>query len=1611
MYQIQSESHRRTLRTIAAAGAKLRRRMRHIDLAEYLEAYYGNVDGADLAACNPKELAAAAIAHLDFSQRRRRGHASVRVINPTVLEQGYFSPHTIIEMVNDDMPFLVDSIGLALERRGLTVHFLAHPVFAVARDRAGALRDLQPRSRAAGNPALRLESFQHIEVDRIVDAAELSALTGEIARNLDDVRVACADWSQMRGAAQLAAADVNLRGPRFDADDVEETRALLQWMAERHFTFLGYREYRLRGSAPRRSLAPVPASGCGILRDGRPRPPQMRRTLSSDLQRQIRAREIAVVTKSNSEATVHRSGYLDYVGIKQCDAAGRVIGERRFLGLWTSSAYNSTPEEIPLLRHKVRKVVGHFGLAPDSHDGKALQHIISSIPRDELFQASVPELIRTVSGVFGLQERPRVRLIMRRDPFRRFYSCLIFVPREKYNTPVRQRIERVLAAALQTTSLESQVQIAQGTLARIHVVARTEANADKRIDVDGLERQLAAAVRSWSDDFKSGMLASYDEARALQLVAKYSAAFPAAYQEDFDAATAVLDVAFLEALAQNPAILHMELYRPTPRDKDRLFLKIYRDHAAIPISDLLPMLENMGLRVITERPYQLTFAQDRRGWIQDLELQIDANAFANFELLARDIKSLLRAVWTGRADSDSFNRLTLHAGIPWRQVNVIRAYCRYLLQTGLPFSQGYIAQVLTEQAPLARLLADLFATRFDPKPAARSRPKSLARINERIGAALELVVRSDEDRILRSLWNVIGASVRTNAYQSDAAGLPKTYLSFKVECQQLRDLPLPRPLFEIFVFSQRMEGLHMRMGSVARGGIRWSDRREDFRTEILGLMKAQHVKNTVIVPVGAKGGFVLKRMPAGDRDAQQAEVIACYQTLIRGMLDLTDNIIEDKTVPPANVVRYDGADPYLVVAADKGTATFSDIANALSADYNFWLGDAFASGGSAGYDHKKMAITARGGWECVKRHFREFGVDIQRSEFSVAGIGDMAGDVFGNGMLQSQKIRLVAAFNHQHIFIDPAPNAARSFRERTRLFALPRSSWDDYARNTISTGGGVFLRSLKAIPLSKEAQALLGLPTQSTPNDVVRAILKLPVDLLWNGGIGTYVKSSTEGHSDVGDRSNDAVRVDGRELRCKVVGEGGNLGFTQLGRIEYAGQGGRLNTDFIDNSAGVNCSDVEVNLKILLNVAMRAGEVTRPARDRLLASMTDEVAEQVLRNNYMQSQAISVLEAQAKGDIDEAAFVLRALERSGDLNRALEFLPSEEEIADRRRSGAGLTRPELAIALSYGKIWLYRALIHSSVPENAYFAGELARQFPPPIQKRFPLRLKRHRLRREIIATAITNSLINRMGPAFPIRAQADTGADPAAVARAYTMARDVFAVRSVWEHIDKLDNRIAATVQYAAIERTTRLLRHASYWLLKNHSRTADMETAVRYFAAPVAELTQAIGAALGPAEHARQGAQRAELVAQGLPEPLAHWISSCDPLHSALDLVEISKASRLPIAFAATAYFDIGERIGLDWLKQQIEALQGGGHWHAVAHAALLDNLYELQRRITGAALRCQGRTAAARVNAWLAARPAAISSLNGLLTDLRSGPPPDFATLSVALESVRHLPGATT
>src|SRR6267142_3095715 len=1031
-------------------------------------------------------------------------------------------------------------------------------------------------------------------------------------------------------------------------------------------------------------------------------------------------------------------------------------------------------------------------------------------------------------------------------------------------------------------------------------------------------------------------------------------------------------------------------------------------HDALPISDVLPMLENFGLRVISARPYELAWPEGGAAWIQDFELEQRDGLIVDIARIQGNFREAFAAAWSGAVENDGFNRLLLGAELTARQIVVLRAYCRYLLQTGVPFSQAYMERTLGANAGIARNLVRLFQTRFEPATSRSHRggERNATNLVAQIRSGLDAVTSLDDDRILRTYLTVVEATLRTNFYQPDAHGQTKSYLSFKFDPAKIPDLPLPRPKFEIFVYSPRVEGVHLRMGYVARGGIRWSDRREDFRTEVLGLMKAQNVKNTLIVPVGAKGGFVAKRLPAGTREEVQAEVVACYQTFIRGLLDLTDNIVAGRIAPPAQVVRRDGDDAYLVVAADKGTATFSDIANAIAAEYGFWLGDAFASGGSAGYDHKKMAITARGAWECVKRHFRSLGKDVQTEDFTVAGIGDMAGDVFGNGMLQSPHIRLVAAFNHLHIFIDPQPDPSRSFAERERMFKLPRSSWEDYSRGAISKGGGGYSRTAKSLTLSREAQALLELPAQVTPNEVIKAILKAHVDLFWNGGIGTYVKASFESHSDVGDRTNDAVRIDARELNCKVIGEGGNLGISQLGRIEFARRGGRLNTDFIDNSAGVNTSDVEVNLKILLNGAVRAREITQAARDRLLVQMTDEVAALVLRNNYLQGQAISTGEFQTRQLLAENAYVIRALERAGDLNRSLEFLPTEEEIAERRKAGEGFTRPELALTLSYSKIWLYRSLIQSDVPEDPYLSAELNRYFPTAIQRGFGERVKRHRLRREIIATAITNSLVNRMGFVFPVRASDDTGADPAAIARAYSIAREVFAARYIWTQIEALDHRIPAALQYASMSKTTRLLRHMTYWLLENRREDLDIERGVLRYAKKVGELFHELEGVLGATEQARLRVMRSQLIEQHVPEDLASRIASLELLHCALDLVEVAMAARLDIGYAARGYFDLGERIGLTWIKEQIESLAADGHWQAVARGTLRDNLYELQRKITGAVLACKGRDPGARVDQWLARHAAPVDALKRVVVDLRTGTPPDFATLSVALQAVRRL-----
>jgi glutamate dehydrogenase len=1120
---------------------------------------------------------------------------------------------------------------------------------------------------------------------------------------------------------------------------------------------------------------------------------------------------------------------------------------------------------------------------------------------------------------------------------------------------------------------------------------------------------IAETVRTWSDRLRAALIETRGELEGRQLADRFANAYPAAYEEDVSIPAALADMNQLGEVMADPDRIAMRLAADPAAAAETIHLRLFRSATPIALSQALPILENMGFVVLSEHPYSIEVPGQRPIWLQDFQMQRRDGGTVSPEALGSRFTDTFAAVWIGRAENDGFNRLVVVTGMTWRQAAVLRAYCKFLLQTGGTFSQAYMEQVLASNAGIASMLSQLFEAQFDPALKAPRRETELTRVQGEIARLLDAVTSLDEDRILRRFLGALRATLRTNYYQKDGKDPFKSWLSFKLDPRNVPELPQPRPAFEVFVYSPRVEGVHLRMGHVARGGIRWSDRREDFRTEVLGLMKAQNVKNTVIVPVGAKGGFVPKRLPANaSREDVQREGVECYRTFIRGLLDLTDNIVDGKLVPPPQVVRRDDDDPYLVVAADKGTATYSDIANRISAEYNFWLGDAFASGGSVGYDHKKMGITARGAWECVKRHFRELGIDTQSQDFTAIGIGDMAGDVFGNGMLQSPHMKLLAAFNHQHIYLDPTPDANASFAERQRLFALPRSTWEDYDRKLISKGGGVFPRSAKSIKLSAQIQAMFGVKRDSaTPLELIKLILCMQVDLLWNGGIGTYVKASDESHAEVGDRANDAVRVNGKDLRCRVVGEGGNLGLSQRGRVEYATHGGKLNTDFVDNSGGVDCSDHEVNIKILLNNLPQRAELTLTKRNKLLVDMTDEVAQLVLRDNYLQSQALSVLETRAVSDLLEHAHSIRSLELAGALDRGLEFLPGAEEITERHKTARGLTRPELSILLAYSKMALYSRLIDSDVPEDSYLGHELERYFPRLIQQRLGKYLHQHRLRREIIATATTNSMVNRMGPTFARRVQEDTGAGAATVVRAYAIARESYEMRSTWSQIEARDTKIKASTQYELMYETTRLLRFCTYWLIHHQSGKLEIERQVSRLRRGLADLDSALPAVLSGADLTFFESRRAQYRAESVPEALAKRMASLAALRSGPDLVEIAENAKLPVATAARVYFGVGTALSLDWIREQIERLSVEGHWQAVARTTLRDNIYNLQRMLCTQVLsESRQRAPEQALQTWVARHQKAVDYLRQIVNDMRSLPEMDFATLSVALQAVRRM-----
>ncbi|MEU5598081.1 NAD-glutamate dehydrogenase [Streptomyces sp. NPDC020298] len=1593
----------------------------------FLQRYYLHTAPEDLADRDPVDVFGAAVSHHRLAENRPQGTANVRVHTPTVEENGWTCSHTVVEVVTDDMPFLVDSVTNELTRQGRGIHVVIHPQFVVRRDVTGKLIEVLPTPPSGGERPhdAHVESWIHVEIDRETDRADLKQITADLLRVLSDVREAVEDWEKMRDAALRMAEGLPDEPVPGDlaAPEVEEARELLRWLAADHFTFLGYREYQLRGDD---SLAAVPGTGLGILRsdphhsdeEQHPVSPSFER-LPADARAKAREHKLLVLTKANSRATVHRPSYLDYIGVKKFDADGNVVGERRFLGLFSSAAYTESVRRVPVIRRKVEEVLERAGFGSNSHDGRDLLQIMETYPRDELFQTPIAELQSIVTSVLYLQERRRLRLYLRQDEYGRYYSALVYLPRDRYTTGVRLRIIDILKEELGGTSVDFTAWNTESILSRLHFVVRvpqgTELPQLSDSDKDRIEARLVEAARSWTDAFAEALTAECGEEYAAEVLRRYNNSFPEGYKADHSPRAAVADLVHLERLSEDKTF-SLSLYEPVGAAPEERRFKIYQKGGTVSLSAVLPVLSRLGVEVTDERPYELRCADRSTAWIYDFGLRMPKVAGGGAEYLGDDgrerVQDAFAATWTGRAENDGFNALVLSAGLTWRQAMVLRAYAKYLRQAGSTFSQDYMEDTLRNNVHTTRLLVSLFEARMSPDRQ-RAGLEIVDALLEELDAALDQVASLDEDRILRSFLTVIKATLRTNFFQETRAGEPHAYVSMKFDPQAIPDLPAPRPAYEIWVYSPRVEGVHLRFGKVARGGLRWSDRREDFRTEILGLVKAQMVKNTVIVPVGAKGGFVAKQLPdpSVDRDAWLAEGIASYKTFISALLDITDNMVAGEVVPPQDVVRHDEDDTYLVVAADKGTATFSDIANEVAQSYNFWLGDAFASGGSAGYDHKGMGITARGAWESVKRHFRELGVDTQTQDFTVVGIGDMSGDVFGNGMLLSEHIRLVAAFDHRHIFIDPTPDAAVSYAERRRLFELPRSSWADYDTGLLSAGGGVFPRTAKSIPVNahiREALGIEGKVTKLTPADLMKAIFKAPVDLLWNGGIGTYVKAATETHADVGDKANDAIRVDGADLRVKVVGEGGNLGLTQLGRIEFAMQGGKINTDAIDNSAGVDTSDHEVNIKILLNGLVTDGDMTVKQRNKLLAEMTDEVGRLVLRNNYAQNTAIANALAQSKDMLNAQQRFIRHLVREGHLDRALEFLPTDRQIRERLTQGHGLTSPETAVLLAYTKITVADELLHTSLPDDPYLRGLLHAYFPAALREQFADRIDGHPLNREITTTVLVNDTVNTGGTTYLHRLREETGASLEEIVRAQTVARTIFSSAPVWDAVEALDNQVDADVQTRIRLHSRRLVERGTRWLLNNRPQPLQLAETVEFFAERVEQVWQQLPKLLRGEDLEWYQHVYDELAAAGVPDELATRVAGFSSAFPTLDIVSVADRMGKEPLDVAEVYYDLADRLGITRLMDRIIELPRADRWQSMARASIREDLYAAHASLTADVLAVGNGTSTPeqRFKAWEQKNTAILSRARTTLEEIRGSETFDLANLSVAMRTMRTL-----
>ncbi|MBB1350080.1 MULTISPECIES: NAD-glutamate dehydrogenase [unclassified Pseudoalteromonas] len=1572
---------------------------------KFAKALYSNMSKEDLANRNDSDLYGAALSLWNSLEKNTTDDAVIRVFNPEVAKDGWQSSHTIVEIITKDMPFLVDSVRMAMTRENIASHLLLHCPLKIKRDENAKISGLSNLKAEQESSSTKTVFF--IEIDRQTDSSVIESFKKELESVLVDVSVAVDDWQPIRKKLIAVTKELPKRHHNKSKDEVSETTEFLDWLAKDNFTLMGYREYELSPVQGDYQLKGKMDTSLGLMKNSTEEHTRLLSELPEVARQEARSSNLLILTKTNSVSRVHRPAYIDYVGIKRFDDEGNVIGEDRFIGLFSSSFYNNSATDVPVLKSKINRIMEMCDFAKGTHAYKAVLNILETYPRDELVQAREGELLEVAMGVLQVQERDMCRLFVRKDAYGRFLSCMVYVPRERYNTALRRETQDILANAFNSDDkVEFTTYFSESTLARTHYTVRV---TDNKIEynVKDIENNLVEAARTWEDKLQSALLESAGEARGNDLNRKYCNAFARSYKDEVLPSAAVVDIEKLELLSDENK-LEMLFYRPQEEANSNIVrLSLFHKDEPIHLSDVMPMLENFGLRVVGETPYSVKTSDDRINWIMDFSMLIDSKGMADFDKISARFRAALTNVWGNRLENDGFNRLVLMGGLTGREASILRAYAKYMRQIGVTFSQSYIESTFANYPNIAAQIVNLFAKKFSVKSPASA--KTLEKLSTQIYLELENVANLDDDRIIRLYVDMIVATLRTNYFQKDDAGQFKSYVSFKIQPSLIPDVPLPLPAFEIFVYSPRVEGVHLRYGKVARGGLRWSDRREDFRTEVLGLVKAQQVKNTVIVPVGSKGGFVCKQLPT-EREAFIKEGQECYKIFIRGLLDITDNIERGEIVPARDVVRHDEDDAYLVVAADKGTATFSDIANGIANEYNFWLGDAFASGGSVGYDHKKMGITAKGAWESVKRHFREMDIDCQTTDFTVVAIGDMAGDVFGNGMLLSKHIRLQVAFNHMHIFVDPNPDAATSYPERERLFNMPRSSWEDYNKELISAGGGVFSRAAKSITLSPEMKKMLGTKKASmTPNELMKASLMMEFDLLWNGGIGTYIKHSKETDADVGDRANDALRINGRDLGAKIIGEGGNLGATQLGRVEFAAKGGRVNTDFIDNVGGVACSDNEVNIKILLNGLVAEGDLTRKQRDELLYSMTDEVSELVLKDCYRQTHTISITQSKGTSTLKEKIRFIHALEKEGKLNRAIEFIPSDEELAERAAAGKDLTRPELSVLVSYAKMVLKESLVSDEITENPYYRQLLVKSFPRPLREKFNDAMNNHPLRKEIIATKLANSIVNDMGLNFMVRMHEETGANEAEIAMCYSIASEIFEMRETWSSISALDNKIPAAVQTEMLYQLRRTVRRATRWFLRHRNKSQTIEQGIEFFAPTFKDLSDNLNTYMIEKENDRIVIEANKLIDAGVPTDIANRIVSLSSLFSVMDLAEVANSSGKSISMVSNTYFKLGARMGLHWFLEQITKQPVANHWQALARSSYREELDWQQRTLSEVVLNSfegDESDVDSQIDEWMDSQDLLLQRWKQMLAEFKTSQSHDFAKFSVALRELMLL-----